>query len=137
MQVLYQVEIPFPVSHLKKENTGNGISTWYCTPSIIMQNCQSLIYIQSLALYHLLPLELDIMITNIKPFFPHFSNVQKEMELRLSSIPPVKSQKMASLSFTSRVRNCVVYFLLKSVLILSIFKTISFNNPISYVEQEM
>ena len=69
-------------------------------------------------------------------FFFHFSNVQQEMEPQFGSIPPAKSSKIVILSFTSKAKHGAVYFLLKSVLLLSLQNQF-FDNSNSYVEQEI
>ena len=44
------------------------------------------------------------------------SYVEQEIDFHLSSTLPVKSCKIASLSYTSRPKHCAVYYLMNSIL---------------------
>ena len=56
------------------------------------------------------------------------------MEFQIGSALPVKSCKIASLSYISRAKHCVVYYLLNSILLLSIQNSFFHS---SNVQQEM
>ena len=73
---------------------------------------------------------------NTFSFDKSISYVEQEIDFQLGSILPVKSCKIASLSFASRAKHCTVYFLLNSALLSSI-KNQFLDDSISYVEQEI
>ena len=85
-----------------------------------MQNCQSLIDIQSSTLCSLPPLEFCLTIINAKPVLFYSSNVEQEMEFQIGSTLQVNACQIASLSQTSRAKHCAVFYLLNSISLLSI-----------------
>ena len=80
------------------------------------------------------PIEFYITNIYVKPVF--FSNMQQEMAFQIGSTLPVKSSKIAILSYISRAEHWAVEYFLNSRL-QYLMKTCSFDNSISYVKQEI
>ena len=74
-----------------------------------------------------------ILVISMQNFFP--SKVKQEMEFHFSSTLPVKSCKIASLSYTFRTKQCAVYLLLNIVTVSLSYKSRYTKLQVSYIHQ--
>ena len=115
LEVCYQIEVPYPVAHLKNEKN------WFCILIMISNSRGNRCYNVKLWMlwvshnFAWLYWECTAKLKFHFLCFP-FSNVKQEIEFQLGSALPVNSCKIASLSFSSGARCCRLYFILTSVL---------------------